>query len=77
MKKRAMIKKNLQSKKVAVWSSTACNIVAAWLKPGDKLKIDDKEMQDVYLDKFGEIPYKKVYVNGQAGYVISEALELR
>lgn len=77
MKKQAMIKKNLQSKKVAVWSSTACNIVATWLKPGDKLKIDDKEMQDVYLDKFGEIPYKKVYVNGQAGYVISEALELR
>lgn len=77
MKKQAMIKKDLQSKKVAVWSSTACHIVVAWLKPGDKLKIDDKEMQDVYLDKFGEIPYKKVYVNGQAGYIISEALELR
>lgn len=77
MKKQTMIKKDLQSKKVAVWSSPSCTIVAAWLKPGDKLKIDDKEMQDLYLDKFGNIPYKKVYVNGQVGYIVSEALELR
>ena len=77
MKKQAMVKKDLQSKKVAVWSSTACNIVAMWLKPGDKLKIDDKEMNDIYLDKFGDTPYKKVYANGQQGYIISEALELR
>jgi hypothetical protein len=71
-----MVKKNLQSKKVAVFSSNNLSIVAAWLKPGDKLKYDDTDMKDYYLDKFGDIPYKHVWYNGTEGYIISEALSL-
>lgn len=76
MRKQTMVRKDLPSKKVAVWSDDACKIVAAWLKPGDKLKIDSNDQKDYYLDKFGEIPFKKVYVNGQQGYITSEALSL-
>lgn len=77
MKKQTMVRKDLPSKKVAVWSDVTCKIVAAWLKPGDKLKIDSKDDGDIFLDRFGEIPFKRVYVNGQEGYITAEALELR
>lgn len=75
MRQQTMIRKDLQSKKVAVFSNQALTLVAAWLKPGDKLKYDDKDTQHYFLDKFGQIPYRKVYVNGQEGYIIAEALE--
>ena len=58
-----------------MFSNQALTLVAAWLKPGDKLKYDDKDTQHYFLDKFGQIPYRKVYVNGQEGYIIAEAIE--
>lgn len=74
MKKTAIIRKDLQAKKVAVFSSKNLTIVAAWLKPGDKVKYDSNKFEDQYLDKFGEVPYKQVYYNGQEGYIVAEAL---
>lgn len=76
MRKQSMIRKDLPSKKVAVWADDTCKIVAAWLKPGDKLKIDEMDSRDYYLDKFGDIPFRRVWVNGQAGFVTKEALSL-
>ena len=77
MKRQTQVKKNLQSKKVAVFSKSNLAIVAAWLRPGDKLKYDDKDAGDYYLDIFGEIPYKKVFVNGQEGFIIAEAINVQ
>jgi hypothetical protein len=51
------------------------SIIAAWLKPGDKLKYDDRDVKHYFLDPLGQIPYRKVYVNGQEGYVIASAIE--
>jgi disulfide oxidoreductase YuzD len=75
MKKTIRVKKSLGSKKVAFFAKPDCKTVGAWLKPGEKLKYDDKDFADQYLDKFGEVPYKKVFYNGQEGYIISEAVE--
>lgn len=74
MKKTIQVKKNLQSKKVAVYNSTL-DMVLVWLKPGDKLKYDTNDVKEYYLDRFGEIPYKKVFYNGQMGYIVAEAVE--
>jgi hypothetical protein len=51
------------------------SIIAAWLKPGDKLKYDDRDVKHYFLDPLGQIPYRKVYVNGQEGYIIASAIE--
>lgn len=75
MKRQIMIHKDLASKKVAVFSSTNLSIVIVWLKPGDKVKYDDHDTRHYYLDKFGEVPYRRVYYNGQEGYIIAEAIE--
>ena len=76
MKKQTIVKKNLQSKKVAVFSSNNLAVVCVWLKPGDKLKYDDHDTRDYYLDKFGDIPYKHVWYNGMEGYIVSDAIEM-
>lgn len=75
MRQQTMVRKDLQSKKVAVFANQRLTIVVAYLKPGDKLKYDDKDTQSYFLDKFGEIPYRKVYVNGQEGYIVAEAID--
>lgn len=75
MRQQTMVRKDLQSKKVAVFANQRITIVAAYLKPGDKLKYDDKDTQSYFLDKFGETPYRKVYVNGQEGYIVADAIE--
>ena len=74
MKKPISVKKNLSSKKVAVFKYDLSSVIV-WLKPGDKLKYDTNDARPYYLDKFGEIPYRKVYYNGQEGYIIAEAVE--
>lgn len=75
MKRQTMVHKDLASKKVAVFSSTNLSIVIVWLKPGDKVKYDDNDTRHYYLDKLGEIPYRKVYYNGQEGYIVADAIE--
>lgn len=75
MRQQTMVRKDLQSKKVAVFANQRLTIVAAYLKPGDKLKYDDKDTQQYFLDKFGDVPYRKVYVNGQEGYIVAEAID--
>lgn len=75
MRQQTMVRKDLQSKKVAVFANQRLTIVAAYLKPGDKLKYDDKDTQHYFLDKFGDVPYRKVYVNGQEGYIVAEAID--
>lgn len=75
MKKTISIKKNLSSKKVGVFKQDLCEPIV-WLKPGDKLKYETNDTRDYFLDKFGEIPYRKVFYNGQEGYIVSEALEV-
>lgn len=74
MKKTISIKKNLSSKKVGVFKQELGDPIV-WLKPGDKLKYDTNDARPYYLDKFGEIPYRKVFYNGQEGYIVSEAVE--
>lgn len=76
MKRQTMVKKNLQSKKVAVFSSNDLSKVCVWLKPGDKLKYDSSDTRDYFLDKFGEVPYKKVWYNGMEGYIVADAITM-
>lgn len=76
MKKTISIKKNLSSKKVGVFNRELSPDPIVWLKPGDKLKYETNDTRDYFLDKFGEIPYRKVFYNGQEGYIVSEALEV-
>lgn len=76
MKRQTMVKKNIQSKKVAVFSSNDLSKVCVWLKPGDKLKYDNSDTRDYFLDKFGEVPYKKVWYNGMEGYIVADAITM-
>lgn len=76
MKRQTQVRKDLQSKKVAVLTKNNPKTVAAWLKPGDKLKYDEKDTKDYYLDLLGDIPYKHVWVNNQEGYIVSAAITL-
>ena len=75
MKHQTIIRKDLQAKKVSVFANSMLSRVAAWLKPGEKLKYDDKDVKHYFLDTMGKVPYRKVYVNGQEGYIIAEAIE--
>jgi hypothetical protein len=74
MKKTVSVKKNLQAKKVGVFNLTLGEPIV-WLKPGDKLKCDTNDMQDYYLDRFGQVPYRKVFYNGQQGFIVTSALD--
>lgn len=76
MKKTVSVKKNLQAKKVGVFN-LALGEPIVWLKPGDKLKCDTNDMQDYYLDRFGQVPYRKVFYNGQPGFIVTSALDER
>lgn len=76
MKKTISVKKNLSAKKVGVFKETLGEPIV-WLKPGDKLKYDTADTRLYYLDKFGEVPYRKVYYNGQIGYIIIDAIDER
>lgn len=69
-----MVKKNLPSKKVGVFKESLGNAIV-WLKPGDKLKYDTADTRYYYLDAMGEVPYRKVFYNGQVGYIVAEAIE--
>lgn len=75
MKHQTMIRKDVEAKKVSVFANPMLSVIAAWLKPGDKLKYDDRDVKHYFLDPLGQIPYRKVYVNGQEGYVIASAIE--
>jgi hypothetical protein len=75
MKHQTIIRKDVETKKVSVFANPMLSIIAAWLKPGDKLKYDDRDVKHYFLDPLGQIPYRKVYVNGQEGYVIASAIE--
>lgn len=74
MKKTIQVKKFLPSKKVAVFNATLDTVIV-WLKPGDKLKYDTNDVRQYYLDLFGEVPYRKVFYNGQMGYIVADAVE--
>jgi hypothetical protein len=76
MKKTISIKKNLSAKKVGVFKEMLGEPIV-WLKPGDKLKCDTNDTRLYYLDIFGSMPYRKVYYNGQIGYVIADAIDER
>lgn len=76
MKRTVVIKKGM-FKKVAMFSAPDLKLVATWLKPGDKVKYDEKDFNDLYLDKYGEVPYKKIFYNGQEGYIVKSALEVK
>ena len=75
MKKQTMIHKDLSTKKVGMFSLKDLTNAVVWLKPGTKVKYDDHDTRHYYLDKFGEIPYRKIYYNGQEGYIVAEAIE--
>jgi hypothetical protein len=75
MKHQTIIRKDVETKKVSVFANPMLSIIAAWLKPGDKLKYDDRDVKHYFLDPLGQIPYRKVYVNGQEGYVVASAIE--
>lgn len=75
MKKTISVKKNLSSKKVGVFNRELSTDPIVWLKPGDKLKYDTNDTRHYYLDKFGDVPYRRVFYNGQEGYIIAEAVE--
>lgn len=75
MKHQTMIRKDVEAKKVSVFANSMLSVVATWLKPGDKLKYDDRDVKHYFLDPLGQIPYRKVYVNGQEGYIIASAIE--
>lgn len=75
MKKTIFVKKNLSSKKVGVFNANIYNDPIVWLKPGDKLKYDTNDTKFYYFDKLGEIPYRKVFYNGQEGYIVADAIE--
>ena len=75
MKRQTMVRKDLGAKKVSVFSDPSLKIIATYLKTGEKLKYDDKDTKHYYLDKFGVVPYRRVYVNGQEGYIIASAIE--
>ena len=76
MRKTISVKKNLGAKKVGVFNATLGDPIA-WLKPGDKLKYDTNDTRDYYLDKMGQVPYRKVFYNGQMGYIVTSALDVR
>lgn len=75
MKKTISVKKNLSSKKVGVFKENIYSDPIVWLKPGDKLKYDTNDTRLYYLDKMGDVPYRKVYYNGQVGFIVAEAVE--
>ena len=75
VKQTIQIRKNLQAKKVSLFRSVEANVVAVYLKPGDKVKYYPNDFDDLYLDKFGETPYKKVYYNGKPCFIVKEALD--
>lgn len=75
MKKTISVKKNLSSKKVGVFKENIYSDPVVWLKPGDKLKYDTNDTRLYYLDKMGDVPYRKVYYNGQVGFIVAEAVE--
>ena len=76
MKRQIAVRQDLGAKKVAVFSDSSLRMVASYLKPGEKLKYDDKDVKHYYLDKFGVVPYRRVYVNGQEGYILASAIEV-
>lgn len=75
MKKTISVKKNLSSKKVGVFKENIYSDPVVWLKPGDKLKYDTNDTRLYYLDKMGDVPYRKVYYNVQVGFIVAEAVE--
>lgn len=80
MKKTIQITKDLSSKKVAVFKDTPTSsnpepLVVAWLKPGDKLKTEDKT-EYRYGGILGDKKYMQVFYNGQSGWILSNAVSL-
>lgn len=73
------IREDLGSKKVGVLKElpSACTPepnVNAWLKPGDKLKTDNRP-ETSYDLIMSDTLYQKVYYNGQEGWLIDSAIE--
>ena len=73
------VKKNLGSKKVGVLKSIPTDPyddpqIIKWLKPGDKLKTDNKPEYS-YDDLIGDTMYQKVYYNGREGWLVASAIE--
>ena len=73
------IRKDLSAKKVGILKviPSAENEepqIVKWLKPGDKLKTDQKPEYS-YDDLMGDIKYQKVYYNGMEGWLVASTIE--
>lgn len=79
MQQTIKLRTDLKTKKVGILKTIPSTEddepqVVKWLKPGDKLKTDDKP-EFSYDDLMGDVMYQKVYYNGMTGWIAAEAIE--